>query len=411
MFKIIGPPVRFKTVFDQFKDDFTKPSHKSMTQLAGAVIGMDKNRTVRRLHRMLSKKERKSRTAYEYFFNEARWDEDEVAQRKADLFFEASKVEKGDRLFLIIDDTYQEKKGDKTQGVGRFYDHSKNRWIEGNCFVTSALQAGEVYILHKAKMYLKEESAEEMGESFRTKIDIAYEDIVKPLAVPEGVMLYVIHDSWWYKKEFIMGARDSGHHIVCRLKSDKKVFWDGREISVKEFASELSGQYQRVEIKVRGKQKEYLAAECVVGLEGVGEVRAVVSKTGEDSVPKFYMTTDLELTLEGVLEIYENRWNIETAHREGNQKFGFKDYMIREKRAIERFMQLTFMAWAVIVIAKLRGDGDIHRVIGDLNLGGILEETQVEMMVETYLHYRTILTDISLSKEEKAERLIDLFME
>lgn len=411
MLKIIGPPVRFKTVFDQFKDDFTKPSHESMTQLAGAVIAMDKDRTIRRLHKTLSKLERKSRTAYEYFFHEARWDEDEVAQRKADLFFEASKLEEGDRLFLIIDDTYQEKKGDKTQGVGRFYDHSKDRYIEGNCFVTSALQAGDVYILHKAKMYLKEESAEEMGEPFRTKIEIAYEDIVRPLTVPEGVRLYVIHDSWWYKKEFIVEARGLGHHVVCRLKSDKKVFWDGREMGVKELASELEGQYRTVKIKVRGKQKEYLAAECIVELEGVGKAKVVISKTGDNSDPRFYMSTDLELTLEEVLEIYENRWNIETAHREGNQKFGFKDYMIREKRAIERFMQLTFMAWAVIVIAKLRGDGDYHRVIGDLNLGGALEEAQVEMMVETYLDYRMILTDRSLSKEEKAERLIDLFLE
>ena len=40
---------------------------------------------MRRLHKKISNG--KSRTAYEYFFLEARWNEDEVAQRKADLFF------------------------------------------------------------------------------------------------------------------------------------------------------------------------------------------------------------------------------------------------------------------------------------------------------------------------------------
>ncbi len=60
----------------------------------------------------------------------------------------------------------------------------------------------------------------------------------------------------------------------------------------------------------------------------------------------FYMSTDLCLTLEEVLEI-ENRWSIELAHREANQKFGFRDYQIRDKRAI-KLMQLSFLAWTII---------------------------------------------------------------
>ena len=85
MLKVVGVPARFKPVFEQFKDKFTKPSYRSFTQLVGAIITMEKSRTVRGLHKKISNG--KSRTAYEYFFLEAKWNEDEVAQRKADLFF------------------------------------------------------------------------------------------------------------------------------------------------------------------------------------------------------------------------------------------------------------------------------------------------------------------------------------
>jgi len=80
------------------------------------------------------------RTAYEYFFLEARWNEDEVAQRKADLFFREIGLFPGDRLLLVIDDTFVEKKGDKTEGVGKFFDHSKGRYVNANNFVTSCLR-------------------------------------------------------------------------------------------------------------------------------------------------------------------------------------------------------------------------------------------------------------------------------
>ena len=64
-----------------------------------------------------------------------------------------------------------EKKGDKTEGVGKFFDHSKGRYVNANNFVTSCLQVGEVYIPHKAVMYLKREAAKAMGEEFKTKPD------------------------------------------------------------------------------------------------------------------------------------------------------------------------------------------------------------------------------------------------
>ncbi len=67
-------------------------------------------------------------------------------------------------------------------------------------FITSALQVGEVYIPHLARTYIKKEDA---GENFRTKYEIAYEDIISTLKAPKSASTYVLIDSWWYNKDFI----------------------------------------------------------------------------------------------------------------------------------------------------------------------------------------------------------------
>ena len=104
---------------------------------------------------------------------------------------------------------------------------------------------------------------------------------------------------------------------------------------------------------VRGKRKRYSVIERVVGLEDIGEVKLVISRKNQKEVPKYYICTDLSLSAEEILSIYEDRWDIETAHRESNQKLGFKDYQMQNKKAIERFIQLVFTVWAALLSIEL----------------------------------------------------------
>jgi hypothetical protein len=43
-------------------------------------------------------------------------------------------------------------------------------------------------------MYVKNDHE---NDNFRTKIDIAFEEIIKPLVVPKNIDLYIVFDSWW----------------------------------------------------------------------------------------------------------------------------------------------------------------------------------------------------------------------
>lgn len=382
MNKLVRVPYKLKPYLDNFSDLFTKPGFNSFCHLTAAIAVCNKSKTVSNLHETMANdnKEKKGRSSYNWFITEGDWDEDEVAQRKADLFFEELGLEERDRVLLIIDDTYNEKKGKQTEGVGKFFDHSKG-FIWGQNIVTSVLQARGLFIPHKAKIYVKKEDS---GHDFKTKIQIALKKIIEPLKVPAGIEVMVVFDSWWYSAALIKSCRELGHHVTCQIKSDKKVFLDnGKSLQVRNYAKQFNEKdFKEITIEVRGKKKSYAVVDQIVGIDKSRKVRLVISKRKDDSDPKYYICTDTNLTAKEILSIYEDRWDIETAHREANQKLGFKDYQLRSKRSIERFMQLVFAIWTGILLVELENPptGPKKKTLGDM-VDQVKHESIVDLMI------------------------------
>jgi hypothetical protein len=383
MNRLVKIPSALKPYLSNFCNNFTEPSYISFCHLVTALAVCDKSKTIYNLHETMADnlKKKKGRSSYNWFITDSDWDEDELAQRKVDLFLSEIGVKKGNRILLIIDDTYNEKRGKKTEGVGRFFDHSKG-FIWGNSIVTSVIQAKDLFIPHKAKIYVKKDEA---GADFRTKIQIALYDIIKPLQIPQGTELMVVFDSWWYSSSLVKSCLDLGHNVTCQIKSDKNVILDNGEMfQVKKLAEKIEkNEYRKVAIKTRGKSKIYLIAERVVQLGKSTQVRLVISKENNSSEPKYYICTDSNLTAKKILSIYENRWDIETAHREANQKLGFKDYQLRGKKSIERFMQLVFIIWTGILLVELETPPDgskRKRTLGEM-VENIKYQSFLDMMI------------------------------
>jgi hypothetical protein len=87
--------------------------------------------------------------------------------------------------------------------------------------------------------------------------------------------------------------------------------------------------------------------------------------------------------LKEILSIYEDRWDIETAHREANQKLGFKDYQLRDKHSIERFIQMVFSVWTAILLWEIDNpppkDGSKSRTMGDM-----VDRVKMQAVGETF---------------------------
>ena len=202
MIKIVKVPLQLEPFLTEFKDLFTKPSYSSFRDLCGALSVCDKSKTVANLCDTMAEcsRDKKARSSYNWFFSDANWDESEVAQRKVDLFIDKLCLKDRDKVLLIIDDTYNEKDGIQTDGVGRFYDHSKEAYIWGNNFVTSVIQSKGLFIPHIAKMYIK--NSDECV-NFKTKLEIAYAEIIEPLKISKRIDLFIVFDSWWSSEDLI----------------------------------------------------------------------------------------------------------------------------------------------------------------------------------------------------------------
>jgi len=356
MYKVVKTPSLLDPFLDEFADLFTKPSHSSFCHLVTAIAVCAKSKTISNLCETISNSnvKKKSRSSYNWFFDSSKWDENKVAQQNANLFFKFMGLNIGDTLLLVVDDTYNKKKGKHTEGVGRFYDHNEGH-IWGNNFVTSVLQIKDSFIPHKAKMYIKKDDA---NEDFRTKLQIAFEDIIKPLEIPEGVQLMIVFDSWWFSSGLINDCRELGYHVTCRIKSDKLVVPDDRlALQVQNYVKKFSTHdYKITRISVRGKEKTYFTIGCIIKLDKIGEVKLIIStrmNNNTNNNPTYYICTNTDISTAGILSIYEDRWDIETVHREANQKLGFKDYQLRHKKAIERFILLVFTVWNCLLLLEL----------------------------------------------------------
>jgi hypothetical protein len=389
MIKILKAPLQLEPFLDEFEDLFTKPSYRSFRDLCAALSVCDKSKTVANLCDTMAdcREGKKARSSYNWFFSDANWDENEVAQRKVDLFIDQLSLKTNDKLLLIIDDTYNEKEGTGTDGIGKFYDHSKEAYIWGNNFVTSVVQSKGLFIPHKAKMYVKNNCE---SENFKTKLEIAYEDIIEPLNVPKNIHLYIVFDSWWFSADLFNKCLKLGHNIVCQIKSNKKVginkimYYQARDM-----ANQIEDKYFiKTTINVRGKKKTYYTFEKDVILDKVGKVKLVISKRKKDGITKYIISTNKFLSSKEIISIYEDRWDIETAHRETNQKLGFKDYQLREKHSIERFIQLVFSVWTAILLWEMDNppskDNSKSRTMGEM-----IDRVKMQAAGETFEYIMT----------------------
>ncbi len=388
--KVTRIPGKLESMLRKFSDLFTKPSYVNFAYMVAAVTACLLPKNIQNLHKIITNtcKNKKDYQTYRYFFGKAKWDGNEVAQKKADLFFKAVGAKKGKRILIIVDDTFKEKKGEKTFGVGWFWDHSVGKNIWANNIVTSIIQCKNQFIFHKARIYVKEEDAEKWRVAFKKKPEIAYEEMIKPLDIPKGANVYVVCDAAYFNKGFINNCRSGpdSYQVIGRVKYDLLIVQDDdSNINVKDYFEEefKKGNYKKITITVRGKKKTYWIVESIVNLKSIGKCKIVASKKslddGDDA--KYYGSTDTCLSGRVILSIYEKRWNIETAHREGNQKLGFKEYQVRSKESIERFFQTIFVVWTVLLLIELDKEGALE---GMKLLSKMLDSTNTLHFIELF---------------------------
>ena len=164
----------------------------------------------------------------------------------------------------------------------------------------------------------------------------------------------IVFDRGFNRRKVFTEILSQGHHLLCRAKSNA-VFYQiptrpkqpkrGRP---RRYGNRVHLPYLRYKDIIVENKTLSVADKIVRTKMCPVDVRLVVIRTRpKKSKPYQYFclfTSDGQLPVADVIRHYKNRWQVETAFRDVKQNFGFDTYQLRNRKSLNRFAQLSFVA-------------------------------------------------------------------
>lgn len=214
---------------------------------------------------------------------------------------------------MIVDDSISEKPHtDENEIVCWHYDHTSGQTIKGINFITGLYHANGVslpvnyHLVAKTEVYLDPKTGKQKRRATLTKNEI-YQQLLRQVVQNQIPFRYVVNDVWYASADNMMFVKhDLKRDFVMPLKTNRKVALSAE--------AKKQGQYVRVDELV-------LEADTTltIYLEGVDFSLQLVKQVftnGDSSVGLLYLvTSDFELTYDGITTIYGKRWNVEPYHK------------------------------------------------------------------------------------------------
>jgi hypothetical protein len=185
----------------------------------------------------------------------------------------------------------------------------------------------------------------------------------------------VVADAYFSKASFINWMLSISVNVITRMRVDA-VGWDdpvpepvtgkkkrgrkpikpkkGKQWKISHLLKELP--LTEVQVNIYGKMTPLEIVSRKLWIRDVEKqkVNVVVIRTKKE--PVILLSTDLELPVEKIIEIYSMRFSIEIAIRDLKQSFGIGDYQSVNTMAIKRFVALSiisFSLWRMAILQEL----------------------------------------------------------
>ncbi len=342
-----------------------QPQIRHLIQMVDALLTSNDTKTISGLYRLLKGQPDPKNGAD--FLRESPWEAEDIsAPRKrwmVNKFLEfASQVNMAFEIFIGIDDSLG-KKGKATQhleAVDYHHNHTesskkKQAYTNGYVYVEVHLQLGPFGFLYDTRLFLREKTIRRLNRKrsaekrlrYRSKYALAHEMLVElePL-LPKGHQVYVLFDSWYASKKLIKFCRRQKWHVICAIKSNRridKVRVDRHNLALRH------KPYERITLEVVDEDRKALSYYTRVlqgHLEDFAEpVHAIISKKRPgDKFPKYFVCTDLTLTVQQALRYYQKRWPVEVDNTYLKNALGLGDFRQQSLEATQKWFAVVMLA-------------------------------------------------------------------
>lgn len=300
------------------------------------------------------------------FFRESPWEREDVgAGRKRAMLLQflafAQKLGLGIISVSVDDSTGKKDKATRSlEAVCYHHDHndgskSKPKFVNGFVYVEVHVQIGPIGFTWDTRLYLRECIVRKLNRQrepekrlhYRSKYALAHAMLTELAELlPKGYKVYVLFDSWYSSARLIKFSRRQGWHVVCAIKSNRRI--NKKRVDHHDLALKHK-HYQQVVLQATDPHRPapvYYVRTVTGQLENVSDkVCAIISRRHKgDHSPKFFVYTDLSLSAQEALRLYQRRWPVEVDNFYLKEGLGIADFRLQSFEATDKWFAVTLVS-------------------------------------------------------------------
>jgi len=341
-----------------------QPQIRHLINLVDAMLVCNGKKTLSSLYRQIAG-EPGPKTAAD-FFRESPWEREDVGlgRKQAMLlqFLALAKKLGLAKIMVSLDDSTGKK--DKAtrhlEAVCYHHDHndgskSKPKYVNGFVYVEVHIQIGPLGFTWDTRLYLRERIIRKLNRQrqpenrlhYRSKYALAHAMLTELATIlPKGYQVTVLFDSWYSSAKLIKFCRRQGWQVVCAIKSNRRI--DKQRVDHHDQTLRCK-HYQKVELQALDPLHPapvYYVRTVTGHLENVSDqVCAIISRRHKgDHHPKFFVYTDLSLSAQEALRLYQRRWPVEVDNFYLKEGLGLADFRLQSFEAIDKWFAVTLVS-------------------------------------------------------------------
>lgn len=346
----------------------SEPQRRHLLQVLDGLLMCGGRKTISNIYRQHASQPDPKNGAD--FFRESPWDEAGMGrQRKQKLMVQllgiGQKLGVGKVIKIGIDDSLG-KKGKATkhlEAVDIQHNHSessgkKQVYSNGYVYVAVHVHFGPFGFTFDLRLYLRAGTVRRLNRErqksnsglarlpYRSKYALVHEMLVELAALlPKEYPVYVLFDSWYASAKLMNFCRRQGWHIICALKSNRRV----AKQRVDQHDRLLKHKhYQRITLtatdETRPAATYYVRTVCGTLEKVKSPVCVIISRRHKgDKRPKYFACSDLTLTPQAALRLYQQRWPIEVDNLYLKEFLGVGDFRLQSLEATTKWFAVVLL--------------------------------------------------------------------
>ena len=277
------------------------------------------------------------RTTIAHFLNDGKWDSDKLQDILKEsvihvIYHEA--MRSGKPIFCIVDDTIASHTKPSSQAehpieAAYFHQsHLKRCRDYGHQAVAVLLSCNGIVLNYAILLYDKSKSKIQLVQEIAEELPTA------------PVISYFLCDSWYTSTKLMDSFIEKGFYTIGALKTNRIIYPYGKRLKVSEFALILKEENPKVNL-VTVRNREFYVYRYEGKLNDIENAVVLLcypkGAFHQEKTLRVFISTNVALSTQEILDTYTERWNIELFFRESKQKLSLDKYQIRKQTGIERY--------------------------------------------------------------------------